>query len=1022
MGTPRHVPKPRPFRLGRACLRGLLAVVAASTVLPQSAWADTGSPRPDRPTTPVLKCDPGRELTYGYEGIFVGEADVETIQESGYESARLAGDASVAVTAVARQEHLCTHAVKLDAVRVEQIVGEEVRASATHEDMAEQIQAPFYFTQTADGQIVEVAVGADEAPEVVNFKRGIVNALSLTLRGDDRYEVVESDISGTYVAHYTRQRGDEGLTFERSKTTSDYLVGKNGQQVETRMEVAQTTRVGFDELEGCLTEISIDESVVIAAPGPNDPPVSAHYHHETLTVRAAVNMRMTGSGRNLGHTQLKHDLETGDLVRLPVNAALAQSPEDEDLGEAIDDLLSQMQKHPENPDLVLTLARAVRSDPRGVDHLDRHLGVRSLPRRLTATLAAVLVSEGGPEAQGVLARRLVSGDAGSEVQDLAVVLSTQLPSPSADLVASVSPLAEDPSSPSWVAANLALGAYAHSLRKTAPEHSAELVGNLESRLRRAETPDEAQLFMRALGNAGAESSLPLLRHYLGSTDRVDRLAAVAGMRRIASKEVEGLFLEHYPGESSRSVRREIEDVLDMRAAQGASPRSAQARAVVVDWSWSGTFGGNVASATVSARALIEDEPYLVDMQLDTDAQVFGNGPINVAEVGMLTERVSDQDRRFRFFVSLGGVNVRNIDQTRACSIVGENTLFEASVVDLFSITTPPIPIAGPLTLSFGIEGSIEFYVNYLRAGDWCSANGDIKMGLAPGFGLNVDGYATLSLWIVRGGIGIEGNVVSIDFPITADAEMEFQNAPTVCFQIDARLKAIDMQLYAWAQFKIPFFGWRPRSRPHWRLWGFTLAEDTWTLYTECEGNPDLFCRQDVLWWDGEIIDAWWDQANCVVKSPPSGTTPFTANNAYYIQPNSDCPASAPWDGRDCKDSDNVSWPGVGVAMLPSGGVVRLVLHNFGLPQPLPPCPSGWTQASYEPDEYRTCERMPLPGYTTSDYYVTSPSSSLYSIYIRGEGFCLEGNLDSKGCWLGDAPAGTSAFYLPSNNLFYYAEP
>jgi hypothetical protein len=45
-----------------------------------------------------------------------------------------------------------------------------------------------------------------------------------------------------------------------------------------------------------------------------------------------------------------------------------------------------------------------------------------------------------------------------------------------------------------------------------------------------------------------------------------------------------------------------------------------------------------------------------------------------------------------------------------------------------------------------------------------------------------------------------------------------------------------------------------------------------------------------------------------------------------------------------------------------------------------------------------------------------------TIYLDGNGSCIAGIIDSVGCWLGDAPAGTTAFYYTPTNGFYYAEP
>ncbi len=966
----------------------------------------------------ALACRVGQSLIYDYDAIFTSEADVETVATSGYNSATLTGEATVSLTAVASQDNLCTYAVQLSEVAVAELVEDKTVESAGEQEIGETINQVFYFTQASDGQIVDVTVGREDIPEVITFKRGLVNALNLTLRADDQYEVFESDISGSYSANYSVSRGEREVVLSRTKSEADYTAGKNGRKLAQNIALTHTSSINFS-LESCvISQVNIDELVIIAQPDASDPVVSAHYHHETVKVRAAVNMTLTAMSMRHDTGKLRQGLRRGDMLRLPVAAAIGLSTVDEDNSEQIAELVERLHEQPSHGELLSGLSQAVRGDAAGISHLSRHIERLRPTGRFARSLASLLISEGSVAAQATLVDHLLGGAIDADTAQRILGLSTLLDAPSPALVAAVAAIAGRHQQASWPAATLALGAYADALSDAgAKRRAAALVEDLNAGLRFAADADEAVLYMRALGNAGFNSSLGLLTPYLGSKDMLSRLSAVVAMRKIESPRIEELLLGHYPNEPARSVRKAIQQVIAERAEAGLSTDVGYARDVLIDWSWSDTFGGNIASATFSASALVEDEPYLIDLQAGAEAQVFGN-QFDIAEVQLLTERISAQERRFRFFIMLVGNEIANIDDTEVCTVDAANTLWEESV-DLFDISSPPIPIAGPLTLSFTVTGALEFYVNFYRDGGWCTANDDLQVGLTPGVNLYVDGYATLSLLIVRGGIGIDGTVVGINFPIYADAEMFFQDAPTVCFKIDAQLVAADMELYAWAQYWTFWSGWNPDPRPHWTLWSFDLSPDAWNLLTVCGSNPDLHCLPDVLWWDGSTIDAWWDNANCVVTSPPAGSTPFIANNGYYIESESSCPTGYPWDGNGCVDTV-VNPFGASVTLITSGAKPQLRLLRLG--GPIPACPFGWTTVTYIPGVYRLCETTPPAGYTGSDYYGQYTGGGQYTVYIQGSGSCDEGILDGSGCWLGSAPAGTNAFYLSGTNAYYYQEP
>ncbi len=962
-----------------------------------------------------LSCRVGETRTYDYDAVFVSEADVETNEESGYAASTMTGDALVSVTAIASQDSLCTYAVNLADVNVAEIVREEVVESAGERELASFFQDTYYFTQSADGQIVDVTLGREEVPEVATFKRGVINSLNVTLRPGKEYQVVESDITGTYTASYEASPGGGHTQLERSATRTGETNLKKGLPPIT-FETTQATSFTLDESTCVLSQVNIDEVVIIDQPDASDPPVSRHYHHETITVRAAANITLLSTSRSTKVRALGMDRNRDDMVTLPVNARVGLSAEDNE--EAVSGLLAQLLTDADNKLLYRALSRAVRADGRGVDYLRSFLETRRPSGRLAQGIASLLISLGSPQAQAVLVEHFLAGGSDNESRERILGLSTLIDEPGEDLVAAAGAISNDASAGSWSAATLALGAYADKLRDLRPELATEIVDALGARLAAAGHGDDAVLFLRALGNAGAQSTLDRLAGYLASDDALIRQSAVIAMRKIDSPRVEQILLGHAPIENSLSVGRAIQRVAGERSEKGLGGGSGMNKGLPVDWDWTETYGGNVASATFSASAMVASSPYLVDVQAGAVGQVFGN-EFDIVDVQLLTEEVNATDRRFLFFIMLAGNEIANVDETETCSVTAEDTLWDESI-SLLDVTTPPIPIIGPLTLSFTLDLDLEFYVNFFRAGDWCTANSDLQMGLTPGVVLEADGYATLTLIIVRGGVGIAGTLIGIEFPTYADAEMEFQDAPTVCFKIDAQLLVADMELYAWGQFNTFIFGWQPNPRPRWTLWEFNLNPEPWNLLTACGDDPALHCLPDVFWWDSSTIDAWWDSANCFVTTPPSGSQPFIASNAYYIQEDATCPAGMPWDGTGCVESNIIAIPGVNVSLFPGPSVVILHFQKVGNFGPIPPCPSGWTTEEYVPGQSRTCSRLPPPGYSTSDFFLVTNGPASYTVYVDGSATCTDGILDTTGCWLGNAPGGMTAFLWSGN--FYYAEP
>ncbi|MEO1087415.1 MAG: hypothetical protein AAFY88_24520, partial [Acidobacteriota bacterium] len=345
----------------------LMGLAAAGPVSGQGLVPGTGS----EPVTGLgeacnakLRCDVGRSLYYDYSASFVGDAELETPSVFEYGAAAITGSTQVAVTAVESREGLCTYAVQLAEVDVKQIADGRVVHSSKGDEEGSTVYDPFYFTQRSDGQLVEVMLGREEMAEVATFKRGVVNALNVTVRDSERYEVMETDISGTHLATYSLSESGKGtsvLTRELRKGGENLLKSDDVQAFN--YQATQNTSLEVD-LNSCqVAVVNIDEEVVVLEPGAGDPGVSDVFRHERMSVRAAATMILTGSGLPTSSVTLPTKADRADLVRIPVNAAIGESLESLNGGERAELLLAQLRDDADNEQLISELAQMLRNDP-----------------------------------------------------------------------------------------------------------------------------------------------------------------------------------------------------------------------------------------------------------------------------------------------------------------------------------------------------------------------------------------------------------------------------------------------------------------------------------------------------------------------------------------------------------------------------------------------------------------------------------------------------------------------------------
>ncbi len=160
-------------------------------------------------------------------------------------------------------------------------------------------------------------------------------------------------------------------------------------------------------------------------------------------------------------------------------------------------------------------------------------------------------------------------------------------------------------------------------------------------------------------------------------------------------------------------------------------------------------------------------------------------------------------------------------------------------------------------------------------------------------------------------------------------------------------------------------------------------------------SPAVHCQVPATWWNGSQ-SAWYDGANCFLRTEPAGTSLFVYANKYYMMatPSHTCPKGG-FDGVHCF-----------VRVKPPGG---FVWNNafYGLAGAGNSCPTG---SAY--DGAHCFYGAAAWGTTAFEY-----NGNFYTTTLPS---CVDGAYDGAHCYIGKPPPATTAF-INNGQYFYYKE-
>ena len=810
----------------------MLALFVISTVfVTQAAFANSielqkGDPVAGTPAGDALACRVGVRQVYDYSGVYVGSDAVESIQGTGGGASEMGVDGELVLTAARDSGGSCLYAVELQNIAVYTVAEGRPIYTDYNEQEARQLAQRYYIErEKVTGTITSIIIDRRIPAEIMQFQRDAAFIFQTTIQPKAAYTAVESDNTGQHAVAYTMEAGRNESIYTRTKdTVKDAAKNTNAANGTSQFVVGS----------GTLQEIHVHETVLIDQPEANDPAVSDTFEHHTLTVDVNFDAYLITTSRSVDGEIGKiaeEELASSEYNEVSFDAILTDgSVIDQDNSEQIAELLMELEKKPTDLSLLGMLTELVRNDASGVAQITKFLADQNPQGAWAQSIASVLVAVGTPEAQATIQSYFLEGKVEGELQRDVMIAASTLKAPTAEFVLAVAEIASDKGAFDQNTANLILGALVYPLADSNLDLATKLVSKLEGDLLAAEETTDVLLYLRALGNAGQDSSFYSVAQFVEDEDAVIRMTAIESLRKMPSAEVEALLQQQIAKESNRTVQMAIVSVAMERGAEDINPVSrAMMGPVMIDWSWAHTYGGNWANATLSASAYVEGEPLFIDINGRLDAEIFNNS-FNVARFQLLTEKVSDTTRRFLVDLKLAGNTVYNYDQTISCVIDGSNTLFSGSI-PLPGVSTN-IPIWGPLTLYLSAQPFVNYSLTLSWHLDWCDVTStDGYIQLTPNAQVGVDGYAALSLWIVRGGVGIHATLVDAQLPIRVDMVLSMTNAIfEVCLNVDLDLTGYG-NIFAWYQVRKVFGGWKPRHE--YSLWNWSYNISNSNLYHSC---------------------------------------------------------------------------------------------------------------------------------------------------------------------------------------------
>lgn len=430
--------------------------------------------------------------------------------------------------------------------------------------IVEALQTPILFTQAPTGEVTLVQVAQDANPEVLNYQKGLIGALQISLQEGEKYTVAERGNQGSYNAAYELTEQDSLLTIKKSYDTASFTdLIHRGENADVVIVNSNTESV-LDSNKGVLT--SITESHTVANGSDVLEPDGSNAGFDGIANWTQVD---TTSSLVLESVESATNVQSASLSAVYLNDELGNTLSDDEpiqidwsqiaLEQEIDALVAA----PTDTDAYLRVMDLINLDDetRVLDKVADRLALNSSNDEATSALIDVLIDAGTPHAQDILNGLLGNEDVQAASLSATMSITTEehaliglvlLESPTITTITTIKNISEIDADLQDTAISV-LGATVDRLSSTDEQMAEEINNSLLAGLTLSSDEEEIGVYLDALGNAGLNNSLESITEYLTNTLTLSngevltntegvQFAALSALRNIPGDEAEGLMI------------------------------------------------------------------------------------------------------------------------------------------------------------------------------------------------------------------------------------------------------------------------------------------------------------------------------------------------------------------------------------------------------------------------------------------------------------------------------------------------
>ena len=720
------------------------------------------------------------------------------------------------------------------------------------------MQAPLLFQQQPNGVISQVAFPVGAPDTAVNLQKGILNALQLTLQaGSNLYTVEESGGQGQYQVAYTLTDSPAGLQIQKTFNQDSFIAMLYAGDENAELLLQNQSELLLDAEQGVVKTVTMNETIVSADESADAP----------STDGGAVDGVVANSGAKTRGT-----LRLTGVTDMPIQAAALDAPYvDGTLGAVIEDSgpfrpgidvatvdvaaeLAALEAAPDDPALVKRLSDLLAVDDGStvLDALRGRLQAVSANDAQAMGYIDALGVNSSPAAQTTMADTLAAPFSPA-VQEHTLIAFIGLAEPTTETLQLVARIANDPNDPNATlrdTALLVLGALLYVIEDPTGGVTGALLQQLRDGLQNAADDETRIRYLDAIGNAGDAAAYALIAGFVVNTQPFDvREAAVAALRKLTVDGAEAQLVQIMADSAEDEVLREV-------AANVLRGRVLSATAAAALAAYEGTTTGEIAAAGLNQT---NDLSYKKTWNKHLGGSKFGvdlPGSVAVAEkiqpvrnvslVGrqeavahawsfkynialaeVTSKRVADKQQFRVYFGLLNNKVKKEYVKEAQCAYNKTGNLYKATrtLIDV----SQSIPVYAIISVDLGIRAVGNVSLDYTYNHDICNPLHPLVAGsITPAVSATLEGYAALSIKILRGGASVEGKLLDTSIPakLTAKRDDSFQ----LCIDITVKTKPLTI--------KVKIFAERIKLNGKWKR----FAEKTLFQYETPQKNYPLLVQ------------------------------------------------------------------------------------------------------------------------------------------------------------------------------------